>query len=81
MPDLPSLVSEYMDFRAARGFQPNHKVERLLDQFVATVPPPEDGDSPLFTNAQVLAGPTCRPPRHPRGGPTGSARSGSSRPT
>lgn len=55
MPDLPSLVSEYMDFRAARGFQPNHKVERLLGQFVATVPPPEDGHGPLFTNAQVLA--------------------------
>lgn len=55
MPDLSSLVGEYMAFRAARGFQPNRKVERLLDQFVASVPAPEDVDGLLFTNAQVLA--------------------------
>lgn len=55
MPDLPSLVSEYMDFRAARGFQPDSKVERLLGQFLASLPLPEDGQGPLFTNAQVLA--------------------------
>lgn len=55
MPDLPSLVSEYMDFRAARGYRPDSKVERLLGQFVAFLPPPQEGEGPLFTNAQVLA--------------------------
>lgn len=55
MPDLPSLVSEYMDFRAARGYRPDSKVERLLGQFVAFLQPPQEGEGPLFTNAQVLA--------------------------
>lgn len=54
MPDLPSLVTEYMDFRAARGYRPDGKVERLLGQFVATVPPPQGRGGPLFTYAQVL---------------------------
>lgn len=54
MPDLPSLVTEYMAFRAARGFQPNRKAERLLNQFVASLPPPTQG-APLFTRHQALA--------------------------
>lgn len=54
MPDLSTLVGEFMEFRARRGFQPNRKVERLLLQFVASLPPsPQDG--PLFTKGQVLA--------------------------
>ena len=53
MPDLPNLVGEYMTFRAARGFQPNRKVEHLLTQFVTSLPPaPEDGL--LFTHAQAM---------------------------
>lgn len=54
MPDLTSLVREYMAFRAARGFQPNRKVERLLTQFVASLPPAAAG-GPLFTAGQTLA--------------------------
>lgn len=53
MPDLPSLVREYIAFRAARGFQPDRKVEHLLGQFVASLPATEDGA--LFTPAQALA--------------------------
>ena len=54
MPDLSSLVGEYMAFRAARGFQSNRKVERLLRQFVVSLPP-GGHDGPLFTQGQVLA--------------------------
>lgn len=54
MPNLPSLVGEYMTFRAARGFEPSRKVEHLLTQFVTSLPPaPQDG--PLFTNGQAMA--------------------------
>ena len=57
MSDLTVLVSEYMTFRAARGFQPNPKIEHLLTQFVASLPedPPEGDDGRLFTNAHALA--------------------------
>jgi integrase len=54
MPDRLSLVREYMDFRAKRGFQPDRKVERLLTQFVASLPSVDD-DGPLFTQGQALA--------------------------
>lgn len=53
MSDLPSLVGEYMAFRAARGFQPNRKVERLLSQFVGSLPPATEGGL-LFTHSQAL---------------------------
>jgi integrase len=57
MTDLTLLVGEYMAFRAARGFQPNPKVEHLLTQFVASLPQsePDRGDGRLFTNGQALA--------------------------
>jgi integrase len=54
MRDLAALVEEYMAFRAARGFQPNRKVERLLFQFVASLPQDRD-DGPLFTQGEALA--------------------------
>lgn len=56
MPELVSLVSlvrEYMEFRAQRGFQPDSKVERLLTQFVASLPPADD--DLLFTHGHALA--------------------------
>jgi hypothetical protein len=39
MPELATLISDYMDFRAARGFQPNRKTEHLLTQFANTLLP------------------------------------------
>lgn len=54
MSELSALVSEYLAFRAARGFQPNRKLERLLNQFVASLPP-EVSDGQVFTQAQALA--------------------------
>ncbi len=54
MSDLPVLVGEYMAFRSARGFQPNRKLERLLTQFVACLPPQEP-EGQLFTAGQALA--------------------------
>lgn len=54
MHDLSALVAEYMTFRAARGFQPNPKVERLLTQFVASLPQ-DDGEGQLFTQGEALA--------------------------
>jgi integrase/recombinase XerD len=54
VPDLPALVGEYMAFRAARGFQPNRKTERLLTRFVASLPP-NRADGLLFTHGQALA--------------------------
>ena len=33
MSELEALVSEYLAFRAARGFQPNPKLQHLLSQF------------------------------------------------
>lgn len=53
MSDLHSLVGEYLAFRAARGFQPNHKLARVLNQFVASLPASAE-DDPLFTNRQAL---------------------------
>lgn len=57
MPDLTLLVGQYMSFRAARGFQPNPKVEHLLTQFVTSLPEdaPDGVDDRFFTNAQALA--------------------------
>jgi len=40
--------------RAARGFQPNRKVERLLTQFVASLPP-DHSEGQLFTQGDALA--------------------------
>lgn len=53
MSDLSSLVTQYMAFREARGFQPNRKVERLLRQFVSSLPPAPESDL-LFTHSQAL---------------------------
>lgn len=53
MSELPSLVNEYLAFRAARGFQPNPQLERLLSQFVDSLPPGRL-DGQLFTQGQVL---------------------------
>jgi integrase len=54
MSELASLVSEYLAFRAARGFQPNPKLQRLLGQFVGSLPPGRL-DGQLFTQGQALA--------------------------
>lgn len=54
MHDLSALVADYIAFRAARGFQPNRKVERLLTQFVASLPP-DHGEGQLFTQDEALA--------------------------
>lgn len=54
MHDLSDLVGDYMAFRAARGFQPNPKVERLLTQFVASLPP-DHSERQLFTQAEASA--------------------------
>jgi integrase len=43
-----------MAFRAARGFQPNRKTERLLRQFVGSLPAERD-DGLLFSQADALA--------------------------
>jgi hypothetical protein len=53
MNELSSLVSEYLAFRAARGFQPNPKLRRLLTQFVDALPPGRF-DGQLFTQEQAL---------------------------
>jgi integrase len=47
------LVKEYLAFRAARGFQPNPKLERVLNQFVDSLPPGRL-DGQLFTQGQAL---------------------------
>ena len=54
MSEQSSLVSEYLAFRAARGFQPGRKLERLLNQFADALPPGRL-DGRLFTQAQALA--------------------------
>ena len=54
MSELASLVSEYLAFRAARGFQPNPKLQHLLGQFVGSLPPGRL-DGQLFTQGQALA--------------------------
>jgi integrase len=51
---LPALVSEYLAFRAARGFQPNRKLERLLTQFVDALPS-DRREGQLFTQGEALA--------------------------
>jgi integrase len=54
MRELSALISDYMDFRAARGFQPNRKTERLLTQFAGTLPAERD-DGLLFSQSEALA--------------------------
>jgi integrase len=54
MPELSALISDYMDFRAARGFQPNRKTEHLLTQFANTLPAERDDDL-LFSQGEALA--------------------------
>lgn len=54
MSELPVLVGEYMAFRAARGFQADRKLERLLTQFVASLPQ-DRADGLLFTDGEALA--------------------------
>jgi hypothetical protein len=54
MGELLVLISEYMAFRAARGFQPNRKTERLLTQFVGSLPAERD-DGLLFSQGEALA--------------------------
>lgn len=53
MPNWPALIDEYLAFRVARGFQPSRKIERLLPQFVASLPDSRDEDL-LFANSDVL---------------------------
>ena len=54
MRELATLISDYMDFRAARGFQPNRKTEHLLTQFANTLPAERDDDL-LFSPGEALA--------------------------
>ncbi len=54
MCELSTLISDYMDFRAARGFQPNRKAEHLLTQFANTLPAKRD-DGLLFSQGEALA--------------------------
>ncbi|WP_158249090.1 tyrosine-type recombinase/integrase [Mycobacterium sp. ENV421] len=54
MLELSMLVGDYMTFRAARGFQPNRKVEHLLIQFAASVAAERD-DGLLFSQGDALA--------------------------
>lgn len=54
MCELSALISEYMAFRAARGFQPSQKIERLLTQFVGSLPAERD-DGLLFSQGDALA--------------------------
>jgi integrase len=53
MSELPALVSEYLAFRAARGFQPSRKLERLLIQFAGSLPPGRL-EGQVFTQGQAL---------------------------
>jgi site-specific recombinase XerC len=52
--ELSTLISDYLDFRAARGFQPNRKTEHLLTQFANTLPAERD-DGLLFSRGEALA--------------------------
>ena len=54
MRELSTLISDYMDFRAARGFQPNRKAEQLLTQF-ANSRPAERDHGLLFSAGEALA--------------------------
>ena len=54
MRELATLISDYMDFRAARGFQPNRETEHLLTQFANTLPAERD-DGLLFSQGEALA--------------------------
>ena len=79
MSELSGLISEYLAFREARGFQPNRKLERLLSQFADALPP-DRPDGRLFTQGEALA--WAHAPvrgRLRRGWPTGCPRSESSR--
>ena len=54
MRELHALVIDYMAFRVARGFQPNRKLARMLDQFVDSLPA-ERADGLLFSQSDALA--------------------------
>jgi integrase len=54
MGELSTLISDYMDFRAARGFQPNRKAEQLLTQFANSLPAERDHGL-LFSAGEALA--------------------------
>jgi hypothetical protein len=54
MRELSTLISDYMDFRAARGFRPNRKTEHLLTQFADTLSAERD-DGLLFSQGEALA--------------------------
>jgi integrase/recombinase XerD len=54
MSDLPALIDDYVAFRAARGFQPQRRIERLLTQFADSLPRDRD-DGLLFSQGEALA--------------------------
>jgi hypothetical protein len=54
MRELSTLIGDYMDFRAARGFRPNRKAEHLLTQFADSLPAERD-DGLLFSQGEALA--------------------------
>jgi hypothetical protein len=54
MSDLPALIADYVAFRAARGFQPQRRVERLLTEFADWLPR-DRHDSLLFSQGDALA--------------------------
>ena len=79
MSELSGLISEYLAFREARGFQPNRKLERLLSQF-ADVPAPGPSRRPTVHPGRGAGlGARARPGRLRRGWPTGCPRSEGSR--
>lgn len=51
---LTPLVGDYMEFRLARGLVASAKIERMLRQFVASLPDPGES-GPVFTVDQILA--------------------------
>jgi integrase/recombinase XerD len=54
MSDLSALITDYVAFRAARGFQLQRRIERLLTQFADRLPHDRD-DGLLFSEADTLA--------------------------
>ena len=60
MSELSGLVNEYLAFREARGFGPNRKLERLLNQFTSALPL-DRPDGRLFTQGEALAWAHARP--------------------
>lgn len=54
MNSLAPYVAQYMQFRLARGLVANAKIERMLGQFVGSLPEPS-GNGPVFTVEEILA--------------------------